>query len=1587
VNQPSPKTASRIWHTDDLLIRLAKGESVGLGDALMPPRFADVTSAADVEYGKATLTLVANDPERYERHAVLRSEAFKDDDLIPFGARARSLWALNALVGRKTNKSHDWASFSAAVLEDESGAAVPDEVLSKIPVDGLWSICILIHERNLAPEIELKLLAAMAARVIAGESIRKQALPLLVERLLQADLVDEARALVPRVTEASWLRHAFSVELRHPRFGGSYDSMLRALNETYRQLAIEEVSLSGEAGVPPFHRLHSEPESAAKSGPLVTIIMTCWNPGIEIFTAVRSIIAQTYQNWELIVTDDASPNDVDAVLAEVAALDSRIRVIRNEVNAGTYVRRNEAINLARGELVTMQDSDDWAHPRRLETQANDLARNPLRLANVVNAARMTESLSLVSRRGSKLFLAEPALMFRREAVVSAIGYYDSIRKSADTEFRRRLESVTKRPVPTLLPGAPLQFMLADEGSLSGADFGTNIWNHPDRLTYWSATRRFLSRIESGQQDPYIPFPQSSRAFHAPRRWTANGNTPLTFDVVVVLDGRDSADRSSFHTTVAEELKVAAASGLRIAVLQSDSLQGPRGMAFFPFELQALVDSGVVDRIGFDDEAQADVVVVRHAVAVQGHLPERSGITARRVVVIQDAAAGDVRGSTIAKPDVVDTVTAWFGVAPEWDVAPPTLPVPAVTAISSNGDLVTLTIGTEAPSIVRRVRIVGPDSEHELATAAAGPLSLACSIKLGSDALDEWVVHVDYDAGDDRIVTRTAATSARTVFWNTVNRLALRTEDGGFRLLPATPTADQLGSRQFSEEYASATVSRVTVVGEQVELAISESHTSSIAAVYGLREVDNSVIRRRDFAIAAGANGEKVWRRPLTKFADSRWHIFGSFRTPEGLVDFPIQFETETSLNGTEDWQPQALSGGRLLVASPQPSKAARATNRLKREIQSRLQTFRGLPLRPTATSRSSAAVVHRERQHFGPDYGIPRIESAPVVSVIMPVYNVEPYLDAAISSVLEQDFTDIELILIDDASTDNGRRIIAKYWKKDPRVRVFALDHNTLGGAGVPSNVGIRAARGEYIAFADSDDYVTKSGLARMVKLAETHEAELVIGDFQTFSDKLKEGTAPYDHAVWKEFPLNTPISAFSHPDLFRLSPVPWRKLYRRDFMQKNGILYPEGDYFYEDNPLHWFVLSRAQRVVACDDVISFHRQEREGQTMGAQAYKLGSFVNHANTVLNYISESTDERRDVLFEAFFSYLDRSNWTVKSQTQPSAAALIRRGLGDIYERAIAAAPNVIVPPLIRSRLVTYRSAYPDVDLTIVIPVFNSADLLRQTLDSVLALTGLRFNVLAVDDGSTDDSLSVLKEYEANHANVHVFAQGNRGAGRARNSIIPLCTGRYTFFLDADDVVDADALAAAVAQADAESADLLFVKYRIDFVDEGRSQAMFGSDRELWTQLPDLTSNEQRQALMARLINYPWNRVIRTSLLHDANIFFGATVVHNDVLYHWHSIVSAQSISYLDVEVCAHRKFATRNQVTNISDARRLAVLEALRSTHERISTLSSFPNVQEEWRAFALHLLDWARDRVPVDLHEAYDRRRQELIPLLTRETS
>ncbi|MFT4050884.1 MAG: glycosyltransferase [Microbacterium sp.] len=506
---------------------------------------------------------------------------------------------------------------------------------------------------------------------------------------------------------------------------------------------------------------------------------------------------------------------------------------------------------------------------------------------------------------------------------------------------------------------------------------------------------------------------------------------------------------------------------------------------------------------------------------------------------------------------------------------------------------------------------------------------------------------------------------------------------------------------------------------------------------------------------------------------------------------------------------------------------------------------------------------------------------APTLSIVMPVYNVAPYLESALLSVLYQEFEDFELIVVDDASTDGSRRIIDMYAERDPRVRVVHLETNSLGGAGAPSNAGLRVARGRYLGFVDSDDILMRGVFARMIEVAEGEAADVVIGGFETFEEGSREVSPAYDLPRASGIPRGRPVSAATHPALLALSPVPWRKLYRMSFMESFAIEYPEGDYLFEDNALHWTVLAYADRVVVIDDIVCMHRMGREGQTMGAAQYRKGAYAHHYTTALRAALATTGARREALLQALLERLHSSRWIVRDQTQISAQAMISRRFAALVDRAVDAGAEV--PPQLKRSLDSYRGAYPALDLTVVLTTFDCVHRLRRTLDPLLTMSGIDFDVLVVDQGSADGTVALLREYESTHGNLHVFEHRTKSTGRARNSVIPLLAGRFTFFMDAGDTIDPTALADATKRARADDVEVLVVRYGTT-----RKSGVVDGDQAAWS------------------------RIVSTRLIQDENIFFGGEGAGEDQPFVARAIASAQKVGSSELSIVTRHKFTSRRQ---------------------------------------------------------------------------
>lgn len=172
------------------------------------------------------------------------------------------------------------------------------------------------------------------------------------------------------------------------------------------------------------------------------------------------------------------------------------------------------------------------------------------------------------------------------------------------------------------------------------------------------------------------------------------------------------------------------------------------------------------------------------------------------------------------------------------------------------------------------------------------------------------------------------------------------------------------------------------------------------------------------------------------------------------------------------------------------------------------------------------------------------------VSIIVPCYNVAPYVDACMDSLVRQTLRDIEIICVNDGSTDGTPVLLHAWEERDSRVRVIDREN---GGQGAARNTGMDVAEGEYIGFADPDDYVEHSMYARLLEEARRHDTDITACGYTGFSDHDGELLEKWSRSPAAGVEENVKSSSFHLNALWmRTDVVVWNKLYRKDFLNRH---------------------------------------------------------------------------------------------------------------------------------------------------------------------------------------------------------------------------------------------------------------------------------------------------------------------------------------------------------------------------------------------------------------------------------------------------
>lgn len=205
------------------------------------------------------------------------------------------------------------------------------------------------------------------------------------------------------------------------------------------------------------------------------------------------------------------------------------------------------------------------------------------------------------------------------------------------------------------------------------------------------------------------------------------------------------------------------------------------------------------------------------------------------------------------------------------------------------------------------------------------------------------------------------------------------------------------------------------------------------------------------------------------------------------------------------------------------------------------------------------------------------------VSIIVPVYNAEKYLERCIESILTQTYEDFECILVDDGSKDGSLLICNKYRQQDMRINVIHKDNTGVSSA---RNIGIQNASGEYLTFVDSDDELTSSAISDMIEVAETTNCNLVVSDVKRIANnevKIRKrnvyGKFLYDSEESLSFILGGMI------DTFQMRSV-WGKLFKTNLIKEYNIQFDEGRPLFEDGVFLLEYIKVAKDIVSIASVV-----------------------------------------------------------------------------------------------------------------------------------------------------------------------------------------------------------------------------------------------------------------------------------------------------------------------------------------------------------------------------------------------------------------
>ena len=474
------------------------------------------------------------------------------------------------------------------------------------------------------------------------------------------------------------------------------------------------------------------------------------------------------------------------------------------------------------------------------------------------------------------------------------------------------------------------------------------------------------------------------------------------------------------------------------------------------------------------------------------------------------------------------------------------------------------------------------------------------------------------------------------------------------------------------------------------------------------------------------------------------------------------------------------------------------------------------------------------------------------ISVIIPVYNVEDYLNKCLDSVCNQTLTDIEIICINDGSTDNSLNILKEYSKKDSRIKVITKEN---GGQATARNLGIIESQGECISFIDSDDFIEPDMLEKLYSKVKENNLDIAMCKIATYDNQtaeIKDNVWYYMLGVFRDFEKDI----FNHEDTkeftCNIAVTPYNKIYKTSLIKDNDILFPEGLIF-EDEKFFFDVYLRANRVSIVDEFLYYYRVNRKGSTVDiAKENDYTDLIPISKQIREtFMQTNTYEEYKHLLNNRLIHLQLARFT---QTSPKYKEkffnLMKKDLTEVLkdkeiENNLESDVKFRVEKIINSEnYEEFKKLDQNKLFSVVIACYNTGKYLEECINSLIGQSfsfGSNIQLILVDDGSTDNTKEICEKYiNLYPENILYLYQENQGQGSARNLGLQYANGKYINFLDSDDKFSGNTFYKVYEFFEKHYDEIDFVSTRMFFFDkyEGQHPLNYKFEEE---KIVDLTEN--------------------------------------------------------------------------------------------------------------------------------------------------